>query len=241
VTALLATSPYSAPWAPSAANRDDATYDLTALAPGADVTMVAGPASVAGADVTRVTTPPTTRVPRHQPAWRSAKTAVGALVALAIIGIGLGFWLTPSPPRDPKRTTTTTTTMPSASTALTSLVSDMARAQSAGRMGTGAEQSIASSAEQALANNTAGNITQAGNDLQQAETTIVNGIQGGTITEAEGIQLLHALSVLSNSLGVAIPPTTTTTTTTSTTTTTTSTTTTTQPSPGGFGGFGNGN
>jgi hypothetical protein len=127
--------------------------------------------------------------------------------------------------------------MPSASTALSSLVSDMARAQSAGRMGTGAEQSIASSAEQAVANNTAGNITQAGNDLQQAETTIVNGIQGGTITEAEGIQLLHALSALSNSLGVAIPPTTTTTTTTSTTTTTTTAPVppTTQPFPGGFG------
>jgi hypothetical protein len=129
--------------------------------------------------------------------------------------------------------------MPSASTALSTLVSDMARAQSAGRMGPAAEQNIANNAEQALANNTAGNITQAGNDLQQAETTIVNGIQGGTITEAEGIQLLHALSVFSTSLGVSIPPTTTTTTTTSTTTTSTSTTTTTTLP--GFGGFGPGN
>jgi serine/threonine protein kinase len=241
VTALLATSPYSAPWTPSARNRDDATYDLTALAPGADVTMVSGTAASVGADATRVARPPATRVPAHRPTWRSSKTAIGVLVALAVIGIGLGLWLSPSPPRDPERTTTTTT-MPSASTALTSLVSDMARAQSAGRMGPGAEQSIASSAEQALANNAAGDVTQAGNDLQKAETTIVNGIQGGTIANAEGIQLLHALSVLSNSLGVAIPPTTTTTTTTSTTTTTTtttSTTTTTQPFPGGPGGFGN--
>jgi len=241
VTALLATSPYSAPWVPNLTKDSDATYDLTALAPGADITLVSGPMASAGSDSTRVARPPATKVLDHRPAWRSAKTGVGALVALAVIGIGLGLWLSPSPHRDPKRTTTTTT-MPSASTALSSLVSDMARAQSAGRMGTGAEQSIASSAEQALANNTAGNITQAGNDLQQAETTIVNGIQGGTITEAEGIQLLHALSVLSHSLGVAIPPTTTTTTTTSTTTTTTSTTTTTtQPFPGGPGGFGNGN
>jgi hypothetical protein len=106
-------------------------------------------------------------------------------------------------------------------------------------MGPAAEQSIANNAEQALANNTAGNITQAGNDLQRAETTIVNGIQGGTITEAEGLQLLHALSVFSKSLGVSIPPTTTTTTTTSTSTTTTTTTTTSLP--GGPGGFGNGN
>jgi eukaryotic-like serine/threonine-protein kinase len=242
VTALLATSPYSAPWAPSTLTDDDATYDLTALAPGSDVTLVAGPSALAGADATRVTAPPTSNLPRRRPAWRSTKTVIGVVVALAVIGVGLGLWLAPSPPRDPKHTTTTTTTMPSASTALSSLVSDMARAQSAGRMGPGAEQSIASSAEQALANNSAGNITQAGNDLQQAETTIVNGIQGGTISEAEGIQLLHALSVLSNSLGVAIPPTTTTTSTTSTTTTTTSsTTTTTQPFPGGPGGFGNGN
>ena len=240
VTALLATSPYSAPWAPSAGHYDDATYDLTALAPGADVTMVTGPATVTSADATRVVAPPTNNVARRHPRWRRAKTGVGAVVALAVIGIGLGFWLVPNSPRGPKQTTTTTTTMPSASTALSSLVSDMARAQSAGRMGTGAEQSIATSAEQALANNRAGNITQAGNDLQQAETTIVNGIQGGTIANAEGIQLLHALSVLSISLGVAIPPTTTTSTTTSTTTTST-TTTTTQPLPGGFGGFGNGN
>jgi serine/threonine protein kinase len=239
VTALLATSPYTTPWTPSASNHDDATYDLTALAPGSDITLVAGPSAIASADATRVAAPPTTSAPRRRPAWRSAKTAIGAVVALAVIGVGLGLWLAPSPPRDPKGTTTTTTTMPSASTALSTLVSDMARAQSAGRMGPGAEQSIASSAEQALANNTAGNITQAGNDLQQAETTIVNGIQGGTITEAEGIQLLRALSVLSNSLGVAIPPTTTTTTTTSTTTTTTVPVPTTQPFPGG--GFGNGN
>lgn len=236
VTALLATSPYAAPWARSASNPEDATYDLTALAPGADVTMVAAPAALMGADATRVAAPPTSRVPRREPAWRSAKTAIAAVVALAVLGVGLGLWLAPSPPRGPKRTTTTTTT-PSASSALASLVSDMARAQSAGRMGPGAERSIASSAEQAVADSTAGNATQAGNDLQQAETTIVNGIQGGTITEAEGIQLLHALSVLSNSLGVAIPPTTTTTTTTSTTTTTAPT----PPTNPGLGGPGNGN
>ena len=135
VTALLATSPYSAPWAPSTSTHDDATYDLTALAPGSDVTMVAGPSAVVGADATRVAAVPSTSVSRRRPAWRSAKTAIGALVALAVIGVGLGLWLAPSPPRDPKRTTTTTTTMPSASTALSSLVSDMARAQSGGTYG----------------------------------------------------------------------------------------------------------
>jgi serine/threonine protein kinase len=239
VAALLSTSPYAAPWSPSTTERDDATYDLTALAPAADITLVAGSGALVGADATQISRPPLRNEPRRR-ARRPMKTIIGALVALAVIGIGLGFWLTPAPKHDPKPPKTTTTTMPSASTALSTLVSDMARAQSAGRMGPAAEQNIANNAEQALANNTAGNITQAGNDLQQAETTIVNGIQGGTITEAEGLQLLHALSVLSTSLGVSIPPTTTTTTTTSTTTT--STTTTTLPSgPGGPGGFGNGN
>ena len=241
VAALLSTSPYAAPWSPSTTERDDATYDLTALAPAADITLVAGSGALVGADATQISRPPLRNESRRR-SRRPIRTVVGALVALAVIGIGLGFWLVPGPKHDPKhhKTTTTTSTIPSASTALSTLVSDMARAQSAGRMGPAAEQIIANNAEQALANNTAGNITQAGNDLQQAETTIVNGIQGGTISEAEGIQLLHALSVLSTSLGVSIPPTTTTTTTTSTTTT--STTTTTQPGFGGFGpGNGNGN
>jgi serine/threonine protein kinase len=239
VAALLASSPYSAPWSPSASDREDATYDLTALAPAADMTVVAGAAAIVGADATQISRPPSKKSPHRQPAWRPTKTVIGAVAALAVIGIGLGFWLVPAPKHDPTHHKThATTTIPSESTALSTLVSDMARAQSAGRMGPAAEQSIANDAEQALANNTAGNIAQAGKDLQEAETTIVNGIQGGTITEAEGLQLLHALSVFSTSLGVSIPPTTTTTTTTSTSTTTTTTTTTTLP---GFGGFGNGN
>jgi serine/threonine protein kinase len=242
VAALLATTPYAAPWSPSTTQRDGATYDLTALAPAADITVVAGRGELTGADATQVSRPPLKNEP-HRRNRRPIKTVIGALVALAFIGIGLGFWLAPAPKHDPKHhKTQTITTLPSESTALSTLVSDMARAQSAGRMGPAAEQSIANDAEQALANNKAGNTTQAGNDLQQAETTIVNGIQGGTIAEAEGLQLLHALSVLSTSLGVSIPPTTTTTTTTSTTTTTTtSTTTTTLPGGPGFGGFGNGN
>jgi serine/threonine protein kinase len=243
VAALLASSPYAVPWSPGEMYGDDATYDLTALAPASapasDTTIVVGPAAMIGADATQISRPPTRRSPQRQRARRPIKTVIGALVALAVIGIGLGFWLTPSPKLDPKPPRTTTTTYPSKSTALSTLVSDMARAQSAGRMGPASEQSIANDSEQALANDAAGNFTQTGTDLQQAETTIVNGIQAGTIAEAEGLQLLHALSVFSNALGVSIPPTTTTTTTTSTTTT--STTTTTLPGGPGFGGFGNGN
>ena len=113
----------------------------------------------------------------------------------------------------------------------------MALAQSAGRIGPSEEQGIATAAEQAVAANSSGNAIQAGQDLQYAQSTIVNGIQGGTITQAEGATLIHALAVLTLALGVTIPPTTTTT----STTTTTTTTTTTQPGFPGFGGPGNGN
>ena len=92
-------------------------------------------------------------------------------------------------------------------------MSDMARAQSAGRMNTTSEQSIATNVEQAAANQAAGNLTQSGADLAKAESTIVNGLQSATITQAESAQLLHDLSVLSTALDVTIPPTTTTTTT----------------------------
>lgn len=217
-----------------------APYDLTALAPigGAHVARH-DDTLIAGADSTRVSAPVAA-----QPKARGngpVRTVLFSLVALALVGVGLGFWLSSGPPHDPQKHTVTTTTLVSVSTALSSLVSDMARAQSAGRMDTRSEQAIATDAEQAVANHTAGNDIQAGNDLAEAESTIVNGLQAGTITQAESAQLLHALSVLSTALDVAIPPTTTTTTTTTTTSTTTTTTTTTvPPNPGGSGGPGGG-
>jgi serine/threonine protein kinase len=244
VAAMLATSAFRAPWRPS--NEDDtivshefsAPYDLTALAAADPARSLRDDTVVAGADRTRITRPKSTppRPPRPSRRFRQAKPALFSIVAVALVGVGLGLWLTSSPPHDPKKHTTTTTTLPSVSTALSSLVSDMARAQSADRMDTSSEQSIATDAEQAVAHQAAGNSNQAGNDLAQAESTIVNGLQAGTITQAESAQLLHALSVLSTALNVSIPPTTTTTTTTSTTTTTTTT------LPGGSGnGNGNGN
>jgi serine/threonine protein kinase len=247
VAAMLATSAFRAPWRPS---NDDTIvsherlvpYDLTALAPGG--TPRHDDTIAAGADSTRISRPTSTRptsTARRGP--RRARMALSGLVVVALLGVGLGLWLT-SGPHDPKKTppTTTTTTLPSVSTALSSLVSDMARAQSAGRMNTSSEQSIATNVEQAAANQAAGNLTQAGADLAKAESTIVNGLQSATITQAESAQLLHDLAVLSTALDVTIPPTTTTTTTTSTTTTTTTTPPTTIPTFGGPGtGPGNGN
>ncbi len=241
IAALLATSPYVVPWSPTSTERDGATYDLTALAPGSDATTVAGSLRDALADATRIAQPsfrPSSRGRSRRIRWQPVASAA---LGLAIIGTGLGLWLTSGPAKDPHHGThRTTTTLPSSSASLSALVSDMALAQSAGRIGPSQEQGIATAAEQAVAANSSGNAIQAGQDLQHAQSTIVNGIQGGTITQAEGASLLHALAVLTLALGVSIPPTTTTTSTTTTTTTST-TTTTTQPGFPGFGGPGNGN
>jgi serine/threonine protein kinase len=252
VAAMLATSAFQAPWRPTSddtivSHEQSVPYDLTALAPTSGGGSRHDDTIIAGADSTRVSRPTATR-PRptpSRPGLRRARAAFSGLVVIALIGVGLGLWLTWGGNHDPKKHTATTTTLPSVSTALSSLVSDMARAQSAGRMNTTSEQSIATNVEQAAANQAAGNFTQSGIDLAKAESIIVNGLQAATITQAESAQLLHDLSVLSTALDVTIPPTTTTTTTTSTTTTTTTTTvpvpTTTLPGFGTGPGNGNGN
>ncbi len=227
VAAMLATSAFQTPWLPSnddtvVSRQRPAPYDLTALAPtSGGGARLHDDTLIAGADSTRVSRPalqarPRARASRRGP--RRARLLSSGLVVVALLGIGLGLWLTSGGGHDPRKPpTVTTTTLPSVSTALSSLVSDMARAQSAGRMNTSSEQSIATNAEQAAANQSAGNLTQAGIDLAKAESTIVNGLQSATITQAESAQLMHDLSVLSTALEVTIPPTTTTTTTTSTT------------------------
>jgi serine/threonine protein kinase len=247
VAAMLATSAFQASWRPTnddtiVSHEQSVPYDLTALAPTSGGGGRHDDTIIAGADSTRVSRPtnrPRPNAPRSGP--RRARAAFSGLVVVALVGVGLGLYLTWGGNHDPKKHTATTTTLPSVSTALSSLVSDMARAQSAGRMNTSSEQSIATNVEQAAANESAGNPTQAGIDLAKAESIIVNGLQAATITQAESAQLLHDLSVLSTALDVTIPPTTTTTTTTSTTTTTTTTTPTPTTLPGFGTGPGNGN
>jgi eukaryotic-like serine/threonine-protein kinase len=241
--AMLATSAFQTPWSGAVA-RDARrtpgalqTYDLTALAP---VGAIAVSDSTVGynRDPTRVQAPrepPRTgrareRGPRRV---RPGRTVLATVIVLALIGAGLGLWSLYANPRDPSATP------PTVSTALSGLVSDMARAQLAGRMNRSTEQAIAADSERAVADHKAGQSLQSGTALALAEESIVSGLQSGTMTQGEAVQLLHAVGVLSSALRVTIPPTTTTT---STTTTTTSTTTTTiAPPPGPGNGFGNGN
>ena len=214
--ALLATSAFQAPWRPpgdeAGEGRDGvATYDLTALAPGGGEAASAK-TNIAHDDRTRILQPKAPR-PKAARARRRARalplrTLVIGVVAFGLVGVALGLWLAPANKNG------TTTTLPAASTALSNLVSDMAHAQLAGRMDSSTEQAIATDAEQAVAHEKAGNPSQAGNNLANAEQAIVSGLQGGTMTQGEGVQLLHDVAVLSAALKVTIPPTTTTTSTT---------------------------
>lgn len=221
VAALLATTPYSAPWQPSDTDVTQrlspvTPHDLTAVMPG----MVA-PVVLDG-DHTLIATPP-----RHAAIKRRARPrwlVPYGVVAVAALCLGLIFWFVSNPPSHPPTptthpttthppTTTTSTTLPSTSSALTGLLGDVASGQSAGSIDPASGQSISQQAEQALIDAASGNLSKAANDLQQAATTIANGTQSGVITESEGVTLQHDLAVLASALGVSAPSTTTTTTT----------------------------
>jgi len=224
VAALLATSAYSAPWQPVESDVTDrlapvSPHELTARMPG-----VVAPVTVAG-DHTLIATRARHRVASRQKGPR--RLVPYGLVAVAALCLGLIFWFGSdlashgaTPPTSttttrPPTTTTTTTTIPSSSNALTGLVSDLAAGQSAGNVDAGSSQSVSQQAAQALIDAASGNLTQAESDLQQASTTLANGIQSGQITPSEGATLQHDLSRLAVALGVSAPSVTTTTTTTS--------------------------
>lgn len=238
VAALLASAPFAEPWSPSSADESvplllaSSGDETTRMASGGiDHTTrmagVAGAVAMTGDDtaVVRTGAPPTRRSRRKDAWW----LAPSGLVALAALGVGLFFLVhSDTPPTTTTSTTTSTTTttstIPSSSAALATLVRDLATGQSAGNIDAASVQSISHLAEQALADNANGNTNQVVNDLQQALTTISNGVQNGTITQQESVILVHDLVVLAKSLGLSV-----------------TSTTTTQPGPGPGPGPGNGN
>ncbi len=225
VSALLATTAFATPWQPA---DSDVTKRLTPLAPNDLTSVMPGvvvPVAVAG-DNTVITTRA-----RHAAATRRARPRwlfpYGA-IAVGALCLGLIFWFASSPSnhgappttdptttKPPATTTTTTTTIPSGPNALARLISALATGQSTGNVDAASGQSVSQQAEQALIDAASGNLDQAGSDLQQAATTVVNGTQTGLISAGEGATLLHALSNLAAALGASVPSTTTTTTTTS--------------------------
>ncbi len=229
VASLLATPPFRAPWnldesSPTEQLTTTLPHDLTALAPTTTAILTGRESETLQA------TPPHVSQPRHNQ-W----VKVAALLALVASGLFVGWLLgngtspttghhpvqsvtnpvrhssTTLAPATAKTTSPTVTTIPNAATALAALVRDVASGVAAGSVGPKAGQSVANQAQKAVTDESAGNATQAATDLQQAATTISDGVQNGKITPAQGVTLQTDLSRLAALLGLAqalTPPTT---------------------------------
>jgi serine/threonine protein kinase len=227
VATLLGTSAFSVPWDPTGP-----TGPLDLTAPHAPIAF----ADVAEPDATAVLADQDTRVASSPPSARPGSGAGLrwwwlAVLGLVIAGLGVGVLLasrgpghghptsatstTRSTPTtrapSPSTTTPTTPTTQTGPTALAALVRDVASGVSAGTVDPGGGQSISNHAEQAVTDAAGGNPDQAANDLQQAAMTIANGINNGSIGQAEGVTLQTDLSTLATTLGLSAastPPTT---------------------------------
>jgi serine/threonine protein kinase len=235
VAALLAASPFSAPWAASdtVTGRLSPTLplDLTALAPGSETTAIFAPDSTATAIV-----PPPLVVASSATGDRRGLFALGGVVLLAALVLGLVFGLgsdpaagpasTPphstTPPPSASSSTTTSSSSTTSSTApapptgpqaVATLARDVASGVQAGTIDPASGQAITSQAEQAVSDEAAGNPSKAVNDLQQAATVIANGVRNGNIAQGEGATLQTDLAALATALGLGAIGTTTTTTT----------------------------
>ena len=93
-------------------------------------------------------------------------------------------------------------------------MSDLATSQAAGSIAPAVAQSISQFANQSLIDNANANPVAVEGDLQQAMTTIVDGVGSATIAPTTGMKLEHDVNALATTLGVAPPSVTTTTTTT---------------------------
>ena len=220
VAALLLTAPFGAPWKRSPTQRTErlassVPNDLTALAPGSATTVLT---PAIDADATRVQP---LLIP-HATRARSWRLPAFAALALAVLIVALLLGLSSSPNAQHGTTTTTTTsttttttstttTLPSAPAALGALVSEIAAGESAGSLQPDVGQSIANAAQMAITDEMAGKTSQATADLQQAATSIADGVKNHKIAQAEGTTLQTDLSALATALGLGAagtPPTT---------------------------------
>ena len=217
VAALLSTSVFATPWR---ASKNDETERLSSVS-AEDFTILMPGEVVAGTrsgDDTLVETPPerVTTPQRGVASHRFSPWLVSGGVIAAAAVVAAIFLFASNPSKAPTTTTqasttTTSTTILSSSSALAHLISDLASGQTTGSVDTGSQQSISQDANQSLFDAESGDLTQAGNDLQQAATVVANGVQGGQISQREGAILQSDLSALALSLGVNAPNVTTTT------------------------------
>lgn len=141
--------------------------------------------------------------------WKVAAAGVVIIALLAgTLAYGLSSDNAKTPPTTPIAKTTTTslpptTTTPTVSTsALTSLLSDLASAVNSGAIDPGTSQSIYDQALKAITDSSAGNLAPAANDLQQANTSVANAVQDGSLSSQVGQTLQRDLTTLAASLGL---------------------------------------
>ena len=225
VAAMLESSAYATPWEPA---DNDVTQVLGRSGPSDETQVLgrSGPvdqtfvmpgvvAPVRGGDETLIVRPsrPPTRHSRRP--WY----LIGALLVAGVLVYGLITSLfgesTPAPVSTPTTTVkaSSTTTLTS-STAIAALMADLATRQAAGSIAPATAQSISQFANQSLIDNANANPVAVEGDLQQAMTTIVDGVGSATIAPTTGMKLEHDVNALATTLGVAPPSVTTTTTTT---------------------------
>ncbi len=236
VASMLVTPAFSALWKPPTSLGDLPT------------SIVGSTVSSAGHDGgTVIRAPKAAPMTRHTSSTSDGRMSKGRVVAivvsaLLIAGAATAIALAANSKTPPTTTTapttttvppTTTTTLPSVPHALAKIINDVVAGQSSGLVGPQAGQAISAAAQQAVTDLNSGNAQQAASDLQQAATTIADGVSKGYVSKANGVLLQSDLTALANALGLgaAAAPTTA-----PATTTTTAT-----PSPPFGNGDGNGN
>ncbi|MGB7104856.1 MAG: serine/threonine-protein kinase, partial [Acidimicrobiales bacterium] len=192
VSEILATRAYDAPWAVADSDvtttlRRTRTDDLTAIVPGTVGVRDSG-------DQTQVMRAKATPVANNKSSWWNLRV-LAALIAVAVVCVGLSLFLTLSPGKTHSTTTTkppaTTTTIPPGAAALNALKSQILAGEAAGNVNAASGQTITQQASLAQADYAAGKTQQASIDLELAESAINDGVSNHLIGPVEG-QLLQS-------------------------------------------------
>jgi eukaryotic-like serine/threonine-protein kinase len=233
VEALLSGTAFDRPWVPATVPSADAGGPGRTGSTGAAGTKGTAPTVPVAADLTALDEtrvdrtallpgPPDASARRHRPARRLLAEVVAAALAVGV-ALALVAVFTGSPARHANgrkaaasssattstTTSSTTTTAPVApgSAALATLEHDVQAAEGAGTVDPATGSLVTNDASQAVDDAAAGNVVQAGTDLQQAASALAAGVDTGAVSPATGTELAGDLASLASALGVAAPTT----------------------------------
>jgi serine/threonine protein kinase len=218
VAALLVTPAFATPW--EVRDADLTTVIAPAPVRGDATSVMPRVRSPLGADETRrVVTAPVATSSSPRGSWPGlsrrrarlivALVGIALLVVLAVINLGGGG----GAPVSTSTSTTTSSATSSESRALATLLQQIAAAQATQQLDAPTAQSVSLSAQQALVDWSAKNLSLVASDLQQAATTLLVDQQSQQLAPSEATTLQHDVAVFAAALGVAPPVATTTTTT----------------------------